>query len=139
MPPHRSTDFLQQFILAHQSQEEVIFPGYLSLTTLRQLITTEIRKIHLAPASYKRFIEQFKKYLTVIDGRVFIKLNPTFEVSVSSKFRKGRPRKVTGEQIRLAMELSELNLPIKNIATTLQIHRSTIWRKLHSKKKRGSL
>jgi hypothetical protein len=118
--------------LDHQPLEEIVWSHYLSLKTLRSFIPTNIRLIKLNKASFKRFLQQHRRLVKQVGGRYFVKINPTFEIALSPHYREGRPRKVVDKDINILILRLRLGDKLKDIAKDLEIHRTTLWRKIKS-------
>lgn len=141
-------DFLEEFIKKNKRKEKVHYPRALSLTTLRRLINTNIREIVVNEAIFMQFVTEYrnnKRVIKVSDNydmpkRVMVKFNPAFTITCPAlPQQRGRPRALSGEQIKKLVRLRRRGETVRSIAELIDAKKSTVLDYLHKLKKEGCI
>lgn len=135
MTEKESPDLLYKFILKNGTSPVVRYPHFLSLTTLRRFINTEIREIIVDEAVFIKFMQNYrnnKRLIKTQDNfdmprRVFVKFNPIFTITCPNcPLRRGRPRALSGDQITKLIDLHKRGVSIRSIAKLIDAKKSSV-------------
>lgn len=141
-------DFLEKFIAKNKRKAKVHYPRFLSLTTLRRFINTNIREIEVNDAVFMQFVTDYhnnKRLIKVSDNydmpkRVMVKFNPAFTITCPAlPQQRGRPRALSGEQIKKLVRLRRRGETVRSIAELIDAKKSTVLDYLHKLKKEGCI
>jgi hypothetical protein len=133
-------DLLYKFILKNGTSPVVRYPHFLSLTTLRRFINTEIREVIVDEAVFVKFMQNYrnnKRLIKTQDNfdmprRVFVKFNPIFTITCPNcSLRRGRPRALSGDQVTKLIHLHKKGESIRSIAKLIDAKKSSVLNYIH--------
>ena len=145
---NKEKDFLEEFIKKNKQKEKVHYPRFLSLTTLRRFINTNIREIIVNETIFLNFVNDYKNNKRIIKSsdnydmnrRVVVKFNPVFTVICPTfPLSRGRPRALSGKQIKKLIRLHKKGESIRSIAELLDLKKSSVLNYIHKLKREGHI